>query len=318
MAIIPALGITIYSGLEQRNQARLHALEDAQRLAQEISKDHDHLIQNARQTLFTLSKISQVQEQDKDTCCKISADIMKQSEDYTALAAAKPNGDVFASSMPITRPINYSDRPWFQRLLKTRDFVIGEYQIGRVSGKPSIVLAYPVLDDIGNLKAILALGMDLDWLKQTIAKIKLPEGISVSVIDSDGTILFHFPDPGKFIGKSMPEASIVKKILAERKGAEEALRNSEEKFRTLFEESKDAILITTREGNFIDFNKSTLDLFGYNKEEMMGLNMQNLYVHSGERSKFQPEIESTHKMLCFFAIPFLKIDPQGKTKIYLD
>jgi hypothetical protein len=41
MAIIPALGITIYSGLEQRNQARLPALEDAQRLAQEISKDHD-------------------------------------------------------------------------------------------------------------------------------------------------------------------------------------------------------------------------------------------------------------------------------------
>jgi len=175
MAIIPALGITIYSGLEQRNQARLHALEDAQRLAQEISKDHDHLIQNARQTLFTLSKISQVQEQDKDTCCKISADIMKQSEDYTALAAAKPNGDLRRE--------------------------------------------------------------------------------------------------------------------AERKRADEALRNSEEKFRTLFEESKDAILITTREGNFIDFNKSTLDLFGYNKEEMMGLNMQNLYVHSGERSKFQQEIE---------------------------
>ena len=83
MAVIPALGITIYSGLEQRNQARLHALEDAQRLAQEISKDHDHLIQNARQTLFTLSKISQVQEQDKDTCCKIgvSADIIKHPQD---------------------------------------------------------------------------------------------------------------------------------------------------------------------------------------------------------------------------------------------
>lgn len=34
---------------------------------------------------------------------------------------------------------------------------------------------------------------------------------------------FHFPDPGKFISKSMPEASIVKKILAERKGVEETV-----------------------------------------------------------------------------------------------
>ncbi len=100
MAIIPALGITIYSGLEQRNQAHLHALEDAQRLAQEISKDHDHLIQNARQTLFTLSKISQVQEQDKDTCCEISADIMKQS---TLLRVRKYPQDVVFFCDPISK-----------------------------------------------------------------------------------------------------------------------------------------------------------------------------------------------------------------------
>src|SRR4030042_4629933 len=220
IAAIPALGITLYSGLEYRNHTRNHALDDALRLAQEISKDHDHLIQNARRILFTLSKISQVQQQDKAACCKIFAEIMKQSDGYTALVAAKPDGDVFASSIPITSPINYSDRPWFQRLLKTRDFVIGEYLIGRVSGKPLIVFAYPILDDIGNLKTILSLGMDLDWLKRTVVKNKLPEGTSVTVIDSDGTILFRYPEPEKFVGKSMPEVPIFKVILPKREGVE--------------------------------------------------------------------------------------------------
>ena len=65
--------------------------------------------------------------------------------------------------------------------------------------------------------------MDLDWLKQTLVKSKLPEGTSVSVTDSGGTILFRFPEPEKFLGKSMPEVPILKAILEKREGVEETV-----------------------------------------------------------------------------------------------
>ncbi len=148
---------------------------------------------------------------------------MKQFEGYTALLAVKPNGDVFASNQPLTKPVNFADRPWFQRLLKTRDFIIGEYVIGRASGKPTVVLAYPVLDDKGQIKALLAIGLDLEALKKTVIEIKFPEGTSVSVIDNDGTILLRYPETEKFAGKSMPEVSIVKAIMEKREGVEEAV-----------------------------------------------------------------------------------------------
>jgi PAS domain S-box-containing protein len=76
-----------------------------------------------------------------------------------------------------------------------------------------------------------------------------------------------------------------------RKRAEEALRDSEEKFRTLFEGSRDAIHINTREGEFMDLNKSALDLFGYTREEFMKLKAQELYACPEDRSNFQQEIE---------------------------
>ena len=79
--------------------------------------------------------------------------------------------------------------------------------------------------------------------------------------------------------------------IAERKRAEEALRDSEEKFRTLFEGSRDAIYSTTREGEFADLNKSALDLFAYTREEFMKLKVQEIYVHPEDRPKFQQEIE---------------------------
>jgi len=77
----------------------------------------------------------------------------------------------------------------------------------------------------------------------------------------------------------------------ERKQTEEALRKSEERYRTLFEESRDAIYTTTQEGEILDANQSMIDLFGYTKEEMIGFTAGKAYVHSEDRLKFQQMIE---------------------------
>ena len=77
----------------------------------------------------------------------------------------------------------------------------------------------------------------------------------------------------------------------ERKQAEEALKESEKKFRTLFEEAREPVYITTRDGTFIDVNKATLDLIGYTREEMIKLKAQDFYIESEVREKFQEAIE---------------------------
>ena len=79
--------------------------------------------------------------------------------------------------------------------------------------------------------------------------------------------------------------------IAERRRAESALRESEERYRALFERSTDAIYITSREGKFVDLNQSGLDLFGYTREELAELNTQQLYVDPADRARFQQEIE---------------------------
>ena len=77
----------------------------------------------------------------------------------------------------------------------------------------------------------------------------------------------------------------------ERKQTEEALRKSEERYRTLFEESRDAIYTTSQEGEFLDANRSMFNLFGYSREEMIGLKAREIYVLFEDRLKFQQKIE---------------------------
>jgi len=58
--------------------------------------------------------------------------------------------------------------------------------------------------------------------------------------------------------------------------AADALRDSEIKYRTLFEASNDAILVETEEGTILDCNQSACTLFGYTKTELVGLCVHEL------------------------------------------
>jgi PAS domain S-box-containing protein len=63
------------------------------------------------------------------------------------------------------------------------------------------------------------------------------------------------------------------------------LSESEERYRALFEQSRDAIFIT-EEGKVQDANQAALDLFGYSSEEAIGLDLDNVYLDTKDRGEF--------------------------------
>lgn len=221
--VIPSLALFLYSSNEGRNQDRYQALNDAHRAAKNISALYSQIITETRQALFILSQMPEFQRQDPEVCSRILANILRQTDIISSFSAARLNGVMFVSAPTVAMQVSFADRPWFQRVVKTRSFVIGEYSVGRVSGKRNIVLGYPVLDGAGRLVTILSVELDLDLMSQKLSMVKLPEGANLTIADSDGTILHRLPDSDKFVGEDMPEKSIIKAMLTKKEGTVEGV-----------------------------------------------------------------------------------------------
>jgi PAS domain S-box-containing protein len=81
--------------------------------------------------------------------------------------------------------------------------------------------------------------------------------------------------------------------ITDRKRTEEALRESEKKYRDFFTTSRDPVFITSPDGRWIDFNDSALEMFGYSsREELMSLPVAALYENPEERRALMQRIQT--------------------------
>jgi PAS domain S-box-containing protein len=70
--------------------------------------------------------------------------------------------------------------------------------------------------------------------------------------------------------------TVVSKDITERKHTEEALRESERRFRRLVEHATDAFFLHDFDGRIIDVNQHACESLGYTREELLGLSIQDI------------------------------------------
>jgi signal transduction histidine kinase len=210
LAVIPALGLALYTNLEERELRKALVQEHAMRLSRLVSADYERLIDDAQQLLVTLAQLPAVHGLNRTACNALLADLLAQRSSYANLGVIDDDGNVFCTAVP--GQVYLGDRVYFRRALETRDFAIGEYQIGRLTHKASVNFGYPVLDDSGRVQAVVFAALDLAWLNKLAGQAGLPEGTMLTVTDRNGRILSRYPDDGKWVGKLMPETLVLNAI----------------------------------------------------------------------------------------------------------
>jgi PAS domain S-box-containing protein len=108
---------------------------------------------------------------------------------------------------------------------------------------------------------------------------------------------FEYPDGEKrwfeLSIQSVPEGIFILSIdITERKQAEEALKASEAKYHTLFEEVPVGLYRTTPDGRVLDVNLAMIQMLGYpDRKSLLETNAKDLYVKSEDRKQLKKALE---------------------------
>jgi PAS domain S-box-containing protein len=126
---------------------------------------------------------------------------------------------------------------------------------------------------------------------------KKPIPLEYRVVLPDGRVRVVWGEAGELVlgegGEPVLLTGIVQDI-TERKKAEQALRESEERYRLLAENSQDVIWTMNFEGRFTYFSPSTVQLRGYAPEEQVGLTWDKVIAPESVaivQPKFQKGVE---------------------------
>ncbi len=218
-AAFPGLLFIAYDILDEYLAARQAARREVTRLSGALAGHYLGALEDARTLLAVLSS-APVSERSMSEACgswltALMAEAVLRPERFTAIAAATLDGDIFCSSMPSPQPINLADRSYFRRAIETRDFIVGDYVVGRASGRGVVPVAYPATTADGGLSAVLTLGLSPAGVMRS--NLALPANASVLLLDSAGTVLFRHPDHEAWAGRSVADSPLFE--LARRGGS---------------------------------------------------------------------------------------------------
>jgi len=114
-----------------------------------------------------------------DTNAALKGTAMPERRDMSATVTAPYVGEVAASGKPL----------------------VSELLTGAVTGKPTVVLAYPVRNAQDAVVGVLALGLNLARLQTLFSGIPLPDGSVVTLTDAKGRVLARSRDAERYIGR---------------------------------------------------------------------------------------------------------------------
>jgi len=219
LAALPALALTLFTGVEQRIQAEADVKQKALQNVQFAASRHELLIEDTRVFLISLTHSLNLEEDHFVGCGHLFAHLKETHFPfYSAFYVADLNGNILCTIPGGDVPDDLIGCSHYNNLITSEDFVISEYHICRNTGKGVISMGYPILDANDERIGVINISIDLKLFGEFAQQANLPPGSTLAVFDKSGTILAHYPDPEFWVGEKIPEDSVENKILSLKQG----------------------------------------------------------------------------------------------------
>src|SRR5579859_3668248 len=223
LAVVPALGLALQSGLNDRQAALDGAHAETMSLALLTASSNSRLVDETHQILAGLAQIPAVQNSEPGACSDLLSAVMRNSPLFSDVAVLQLDGTVSCSARPIQDHLNFGGRRFFQQVVSTGAFSAGEYGFSSSSGVGALMAGYPLMDDTGHVHAVLHASLDLTWLSRLAVDMRFPSTVKMIVFDRDATIWLQYPLVGPAVGPVTGAGSVRRQLASVPEGTGEYL-----------------------------------------------------------------------------------------------
>ncbi len=172
--------------------------ETAYALADHYALQTEFFTKEAIMRLEDLASIQRMRESEDNAALIASlAETDKRLKLFEMLSYVRPDG----SSLRMDGKADFlGDRPYFKKVVEIKKPYVSDMILSRSTGKLSVVIAVPVFNKDGGLKAVLAGTMSLEKVNEVLKQVKFKETGYAFLADDTGIILAH-PKRPELAGK---------------------------------------------------------------------------------------------------------------------
>ena len=135
-----------------------------------------------------------------DTCNLNIRDLVGNMPWIKGMSIIGPDGRIKCSTLSSAVGLDMSDRPHYEEAIRSNDFVVSDYLVGRSNQAPSIVVAYPAQAIDPSINAVMVASVDLQWVNNLVTMLARRPGATVMLVDASGTVLASDPQSAAWIG----------------------------------------------------------------------------------------------------------------------
>jgi PAS domain S-box-containing protein len=213
IAVIPVSVVVIRSSLSEQDNRLERAQSSLQALADLSAANQEQLIEGARQMLAAVAHVPPVYRDDLAECARYFHRLETQYPGYANFGLLDTQGNLVCRALPGRQPVNAADRLFFRNAMSTGGFSVGEYMVGRVSGKPALAFGMPVYQDEGRApRGVVFVALDLSWADRKLDQISIPEGITLLVSDAFGSVLASAGSHPRAVGSRLDDGFLLQSL----------------------------------------------------------------------------------------------------------
>jgi PAS domain S-box-containing protein len=210
ISVLPAIVMWTYTEVSLRRAREAEVNDIVIRQARVAGSEIERIFDGIESLLIAVDEAPSIRTFSTPSCSAYLRSLQLKVPYLLAFVALDLEGRVRCQHAQLPGgDLRFSNRSYFQDVLRTQGFVVGiytpEFTEGGIGAHPVLPLALPIRDDDGRITGVIATALDLRWLDQKLKERVIPAGGSVTIADRNGIILAREPFPERFIGTRIPE-----------------------------------------------------------------------------------------------------------------